>query len=99
MTPRSGWLSPTYPNGTLALRPHRGRGGAVRRTVMSALVAVVALGVAALGAPAAQAAPPPGYQPPPVAWGPCTDPRLADKADCGVVTDPLYYPQAAAPKT
>ena len=71
----------------------------MRRTVMSALVAVVALGVAALGAPAAQAAPPPGYQPPPVAWGPCTDPRLANKADCGFVTAPLDYAKPAAPRS
>jgi pimeloyl-ACP methyl ester carboxylesterase len=70
----------------------------VRRIVMSALAAVVALGGAALGAPAAQAAPPPGYQPPPVAWGPCTDARLAKKAECGFVTAPLDYAKPGGTK-
>ena len=73
----------------LSLSVHLGgSGGTVRRTVMSALAAVVALGLAALGAPAAQATIP-DYQPPPVAWGPCTNPPLAGKAECGVVTAPL----------
>ncbi len=70
----------------------------MRRTVLSALVAVVALGVAALGAPAVQAAPPPAYQPPPVPWGPCSEPRLAGKAECGFVTAPLDYAQPGGAK-
>ncbi len=63
----------------------------MRRTVMSALATVVALGLAVLGAPGAQAAPTPDDQPPPVAWGPCTSPRLHAKAECGFVTAPLDY--------
>ncbi len=65
---------------------------------MSALAAVVALGLAALGAPVAQAARTADYQPPPVAWGPCANPRLAGKAECGFVTAPLDYAQPAGEK-
>jgi len=50
----------------------------VRRSVMAAFAAAMAVGAALLGAPAAQAAPSPaaqapvGYTPPPVAWQACT---------------------------
>ena len=67
----------------------------MRRIAVLALAAVVALGVAA---PAALAVPTPGYQPPPIQWGPCTEPRLAGKAECGFVTAPLDYAQPRGTK-
>jgi pimeloyl-ACP methyl ester carboxylesterase len=82
----------------LSLCVHLGEWGKVRRTVMFALAVVAALGLAALGAPAAQAVRAPGYQPPPVAWGPCTNPRLAGRAECGFVTAPLDYAQPGGTK-
>src|SRR4029078_3473957 len=59
----SGGLSRSDPDGDLALRPHPGTGGKVRRFALTVLAAIVALTVAA---PVAQAAPSPDYQPPPV---------------------------------
>ncbi|HEY0813894.1 MAG TPA: alpha/beta hydrolase [Pseudonocardia sp.] len=59
---------------------------------MTALAAAAAVGAALLGAPAAQAAPAPGYQPPAVVWGKCAGASLAGAgAQCGFVTVPLDY--------
>ncbi len=78
----------------VSLFVHTGGWRNVRRTVMSALAAVVtALAVTAFGMPAAQAVPTSGFEPPPVTWGPCPKPPLAGKAECGFVTAPLDYAQ------
>jgi pimeloyl-ACP methyl ester carboxylesterase len=75
----------------------------VRR--LTTLVATAGLILAgALTAPAAQAAvpagPPPagsGFQPAPVAWGPCQNPSLKS-AECGFVQVPLDYAKPAGEK-
>ena len=70
----------------------------MRRTVMSALAAVVALGLAALGAPVAQAAPPPTTSRRPSRGARAPTPPLAGKAECGFVTAPLDYAQPGGEK-
>ena len=44
----SGWLSRSDPDGNLALRPHRGSGGKVRRFALTVLAAVVVITVRGL---------------------------------------------------
>lgn len=74
----------------------------MRRTVVSVLtVGLLAVGPA-LAAPAAQAAPaggPAAPAPPPVAWGPCESPALAQaRAQCGFVQVPLDHAKPAGTK-
>lgn len=70
------------------------------RTRLVGLVAALLLTVVgALTALPAQAAPAPGYQPPPVTFGPCTTPSLVTAgAQCGFVTVPLDYANPAGQK-
>jgi pimeloyl-ACP methyl ester carboxylesterase len=75
----------------------------VRRTVMTALAAAVAMGVALLGAPEAMAAPAPGqvpdYQPPAITWGKCASGSLVSAGgQCGFVTVPLDYAKPGGEK-
>ncbi|MDN5796913.1 MAG: alpha/beta hydrolase [Intrasporangium sp.] len=75
---------------------------------LTGIVAAVSLIVSGLAiAPAAHAAPatfdrhrpPTEYQPPPIAWGPCTNPTLVSfGAECGMLTVPLDYARPSGEK-
>jgi pimeloyl-ACP methyl ester carboxylesterase len=67
----------------------------MKKFVAALAAAVLALGLAQ-GTTSAQAAttaaPTPGYQPPPITWGPCTDPTLvAYGSECGTLVVPRDY--------
>src|SRR6476469_5509213 len=71
-----------------------GRRSDMRTLVPALVVAMVATGVIGVGSATATTGAPPspaGYQPPPVAWGPCGDLLPDFGEECGYLTVPLDY--------
>ena len=90
----SGWLSRSDPDGNLALRPHRGSGGKVRRFALTVWPPsslrrsrLRGAGRAVAGLPAAARR-----------LGSVPQAPLAGRAECGFVTVPLDYAQPGGEK-